>query len=260
MPRQSTILEVRLSNISRCVAITANTLNVLVDILKTSGLEAISNTVQSLLKLVEAIKQNKSDCTELMEHSHKLLGAIIGVYVDSDTGVELPPSTLNEIANFTQTLHKIHTLFDGKALFNRGSSKGSLGLGLDNCYTPAPKGFFKIEYKALTSKSVACAKMPRQPTITKVRLNNISTCVAITASTLNFVVETLKISGLEAIPNTTQSLLNLLKTVKQEKNECAELMEQTHKLLSAIIGLYVKSDTGTELAPPMLNEIANFTQ
>ncbi|KAJ7029024.1 hypothetical protein C8F04DRAFT_1188127 [Mycena alexandri] len=102
--------------------------------------------------------------------------------------------------------------------------------------------------------------MPRQPTITEVRLNNISTCVAITASTLNFVVETLKISGLEAIPNTTQSLLKLLKTVKQEKNECAELMEQTHKLLRAIIGSYVKSDTGTELAPPMLNEIANFTQ
>ncbi|KAJ7030854.1 hypothetical protein C8F04DRAFT_1365441 [Mycena alexandri] len=102
--------------------------------------------------------------------------------------------------------------------------------------------------------------MPRQPTITEARLNNISTCVAITASTLNVLVDTLKISGLEAILNTTQSLLKLLKTVKQEKNECAELMEQTHNLLNAIIGVYVKSDIGVELLPSTLNEIANFTQ
>ncbi|KAJ7741635.1 hypothetical protein B0H16DRAFT_1861755 [Mycena metata] len=101
--------------------------------------------------------------------------------------------------------------------------------------------------------------MPRQPTLTEVRLNNISTCVAITASTFNLLVDTLKISGLEAISNTTQSLLKLLKTVKQEKNECVDLMEHTHKLLVAIIDAYVKSDTGVELPPSTLNEIANFT-
>ncbi|KAJ7741876.1 hypothetical protein B0H16DRAFT_1861677 [Mycena metata] len=109
--------------------------------------------------------------------------------------------------------------------------------------------------------------MPRQPTVTKVRLDNISTCVAITASTFNLLVDTLKISGLEAISNTTQSLLKLLKTrsrldiqtVKQEKNECVDLMEHTHKLLVAIIDAYVKSDTGVELPPSTLNEIANFT-
>ena len=37
-----------------------------------------------------------------MEQTHSILNAIIGVYVKSDTGIELPPSTLNEIANFTQ--------------------------------------------------------------------------------------------------------------------------------------------------------------
>ncbi|KAJ7707043.1 hypothetical protein B0H16DRAFT_1746675 [Mycena metata] len=58
--------------------------------------------------------------------------------------------------------------------------------------------------------------MSRQLTITEVRLNNISTCVAITASTLNVLVETFKIPGLEAIPNTTQSLLKLLKTIHLE--------------------------------------------
>ncbi|KAJ7037601.1 hypothetical protein C8F04DRAFT_1180342 [Mycena alexandri] len=102
--------------------------------------------------------------------------------------------------------------------------------------------------------------MPRQPTTTEIRLNNISTCVVITVDTLSVLVNTFKISDLEAISNTTQSLLKLLKTVKQEKNECAELMEHAHNLLNTIIGTYIKSDTGTELAPPMLNEIANFTQ
>ncbi|KAJ7694684.1 hypothetical protein B0H16DRAFT_1751036 [Mycena metata] len=102
--------------------------------------------------------------------------------------------------------------------------------------------------------------MPHQPTTTKVRLNNISTCVAITVSTVDVLVDTLKISGLEAIWNTTQSLLKLLKTVKQAKNECAELMEQTDVILGAIIGVYLKSDTGIELSPSTLNEIANFTR
>ncbi|KAJ7749437.1 hypothetical protein B0H16DRAFT_1725082 [Mycena metata] len=102
--------------------------------------------------------------------------------------------------------------------------------------------------------------MPRQLTTTEVRLNDITTCVAITASTLSILVETFQIPGLEAILNTTQSLLKLLKTIKQEKNECAELMEQTHNILNAIIGVYVKSDTGVKLSPSTLHEIANFTQ
>lgn len=37
-------------------------------------------------------------------------------------------------------------------------------------------------------------------------------------------------------------------------------MEQTHNILNAVIGAYVKSDTGIELPPSILNEIANFTQ
>ncbi|KAJ7026592.1 hypothetical protein C8F04DRAFT_1399989 [Mycena alexandri] len=102
--------------------------------------------------------------------------------------------------------------------------------------------------------------MPRQQTITEVRLNNISTCVTITVNTLDVLVNTLKIPGLEAMVNTTQSLVKLIQTIKQEKNVCAELMEHTHNILNAIIGVYVKSDTGTELPPSTLNEIANFTQ
>ncbi|KAJ7021439.1 hypothetical protein C8F04DRAFT_1241334 [Mycena alexandri] len=145
MPRQPTTTEARLNNISKCVAITANTFDVLVDMLKISGLEAVSNTIQSLLKLLQTIKQDKNECTELMEHTHQLLSAIIGVYIKSDTGAELPPSILNQIAKFTETLHKIHTFVEAqqsgskvKKFFRQGElnallkgCREGLQLGLD---------------------------------------------------------------------------------------------------------------------------------
>ncbi|KAJ7755425.1 P-loop containing nucleoside triphosphate hydrolase protein [Mycena metata] len=114
MPRQPTATQARLNNISNCLAITANTFDVLVDTLKISGPEAISNTIQSLLKLVQTIKQDKNECAELMEQAHQLLNAIITTYMKSDTGAELPPSTLNQIVKFTETLHKIHTFVEAQ--------------------------------------------------------------------------------------------------------------------------------------------------
>ncbi|KAJ7779825.1 hypothetical protein B0H16DRAFT_1830214 [Mycena metata] len=97
--------------------------------------------------------------------------------------------------------------------------------------------------------------MPHQPTIPEIRLDHISTCLIITGSSLQLLVDTVKISGLEAILNTTDSL-----TIKQNKNFCNELMEQAHRVLITITGVYVKSDTGGDLAPSVLNHIANFTQ
>ncbi|KAJ7023174.1 hypothetical protein C8F04DRAFT_1193735 [Mycena alexandri] len=107
MPRQPSITQARLNNISKCVAITANTFDVLVDTLKASGLEAISKTIQSLLRLAQTIKQDKNECAELIEHTHELLNAIIMVYIKSDTGAELPPSTLNQIVKFTEYLYTL---------------------------------------------------------------------------------------------------------------------------------------------------------
>ncbi|KAJ7698498.1 hypothetical protein B0H16DRAFT_1749640 [Mycena metata] len=114
MPRQPTVTEIRLNNISTGVTITVDTLEVLITTLKITGLEAIINTTQSLLKMVQTIKQKKNECAELMEQTYNILNTIIGVYVKSDTGIELSPGTLNEIANFTQTLHKIHTFVEAQ--------------------------------------------------------------------------------------------------------------------------------------------------
>ncbi|KAJ7038964.1 hypothetical protein C8F04DRAFT_997529, partial [Mycena alexandri] len=102
--------------------------------------------------------------------------------------------------------------------------------------------------------------MPPQPSITELRLNNISTSVAITVETIDVLVYTLKISSLEAISNTTQSLLKLVQTIKQEKNECVELMEYTHIFLNAIIGVYIESGTGPDLSPSVLSQIAKFIE
>ncbi|KAJ7748136.1 hypothetical protein B0H16DRAFT_1692259 [Mycena metata] len=156
MPRQPTITEVRLDNISKCVTITVSTLDVLVNTLKIHGLEAMVNTTQSLLEMIQTIKQDKNECAELMEQTHIILNAIIGVYVKSDTGIELPPSTLNEIANFTQTLHKIHTFIEAqqsgskvKKFFRQGELNGLL----KDCKTGLQQGlvFFQIKSSDMLS-------------------------------------------------------------------------------------------------------------
>ncbi|KAJ7750834.1 hypothetical protein B0H16DRAFT_1373964, partial [Mycena metata] len=144
MPHQPATTQARLNNISKCVAITANTFNVLVDTLQISGLEAISNTIQSLLKLIQTTKQEKNECADLMEQTHELLKAIIGIYIKSDTGPELPPNTLNQIVKFIKTLHQIHTFVEAqqrsskiKKLFHHGE----LAALLKDCKAGLQHGF-----------------------------------------------------------------------------------------------------------------------
>ncbi|KAJ7926766.1 hypothetical protein B0H13DRAFT_2560895 [Mycena leptocephala] len=112
MPSQSTVTEIRLNNIRTCLTTTAGTLKILADSNKSPILVAISNTTQSLIKCTQTVKQNKNDCTRLMEQTHQLLNAIILVHIKSDEGGELPPSVLNQIGKFTETLHKVHTFVE----------------------------------------------------------------------------------------------------------------------------------------------------
>jgi hypothetical protein len=48
-------------------------------------------------------------------------------------------------------------------------------------------------------------------------------------------------------------------TVSKHRDDCAQLLEQIHKLLDAIIILHVKSDTG-EMPLDVLNHIGKFTE
>ncbi|KAJ7936127.1 hypothetical protein B0H13DRAFT_1853815 [Mycena leptocephala] len=102
--------------------------------------------------------------------------------------------------------------------------------------------------------------MPPQPTVATIRLNNIITCLNLTICTLETLASSLKSPLLTAMANTTQSLLKNMQTVKQNKNECSQLMEQTYELLNAILIVHIKSDTGGELPPSVLTHIGKFTE
>ncbi|KAJ7703361.1 hypothetical protein B0H16DRAFT_1902279 [Mycena metata] len=144
MPRQPTITDDRLNNISKCLDITRSSLQLVVDTLRISGLEAILDTTQSLLKLAETIKQNKNSCKELLEQAHQVLIAIIGLYIKSDTGGELAPGVLNHIANFTQTLHKIHTFVEAQQSGSKVKTffrQGEMGALLRDCRAELQQGF-----------------------------------------------------------------------------------------------------------------------
>ncbi|KAJ7894085.1 hypothetical protein B0H13DRAFT_1886058 [Mycena leptocephala] len=102
--------------------------------------------------------------------------------------------------------------------------------------------------------------MPPQPTGATIRLNNIITCLNLTIYTLETLASSLKSPLLMAIANTTQSLLKNMQTVKRNKNECSQMMEQTYELLNAILIVHIKSDTGGELPPSVLTHIGKFTE
>jgi hypothetical protein len=59
---------------------------------------------------------------------------------------------------------------------------------------------------------------------------------------------------------TTMNLNQPLQTVRQNKNECMQLMEQTYELLNAILMVHIKSETGAELPPSVLKYIGKFTE
>ncbi|KAF8181169.1 hypothetical protein K438DRAFT_1725277, partial [Mycena galopus ATCC 62051] len=111
---QPTKIQTRKQNIIACLTVTADTLEVLASGLNTPFSVAISNTIQSLLKIMVTVKQSQKNCIELMEQTYQLLNAIIALHVKSDTGGVLPPSVLNHIGKFTETLHKIHTFVEAQ--------------------------------------------------------------------------------------------------------------------------------------------------
>ncbi|KAJ7872925.1 hypothetical protein B0H13DRAFT_1895237 [Mycena leptocephala] len=148
MPPQPSATQIRLNNITTCLTITSNTLHVLASSLKGPFLEAISNTTQSLLEHIQTVKKNKNDCTELLEQTYQLLNAIMMVHIKSDTGGELPPSVLNHIGKFTETLHKIHTFVEAQQVGSKVKNffrKGETSRLLNECKAGLQQGFDVFE-------------------------------------------------------------------------------------------------------------------
>ncbi|KAJ6592277.1 hypothetical protein DFH09DRAFT_1415262 [Mycena vulgaris] len=114
MSHQLIATETRLINILKCFTIAVDTLEVLANSFKTPFLQPMSNTAKSLLTAVKTIRQNKSDCTQLLEQTYGLLSAIISLHLKLENGPDLSPSMLNHLGKITETLYKIHTFVEAQ--------------------------------------------------------------------------------------------------------------------------------------------------
>ncbi|KAJ7444457.1 P-loop containing nucleoside triphosphate hydrolase protein [Mycena latifolia] len=102
--------------------------------------------------------------------------------------------------------------------------------------------------------------MPSQPTVAQIRFDNIGKCLEATMATLEVVADGLKTPFLIPIANTMRSLLTAIQTVKTNRDNCTQMLEQIHEILSGIIYLHIASNTGGELSPSMLYDLGKFTE
>ncbi|KAJ7894440.1 hypothetical protein B0H14DRAFT_771315, partial [Mycena olivaceomarginata] len=96
--------------------------------------------------------------------------------------------------------------------------------------------------------------------VTQHRLANVAICLTMTTNTLQIIADSVQIPFLGAIINTTQALLQNIQTVTKHKDDCVQLLEQIHKLLSEIIILHIKSDAGGEMPIEVLDHVGKFME
>ncbi|KAJ7493511.1 hypothetical protein FB451DRAFT_1164407 [Mycena latifolia] len=102
--------------------------------------------------------------------------------------------------------------------------------------------------------------MPREPSVTEIRLDNIIACLHSAIPLLNEINDAFGTPFVPGIVNTILSLITGVQKVKRSKDECVQLMENIHGLLYAIIDLHIKSETGGSLPPMILAHIGKFTE
>ncbi|KAF8140699.1 hypothetical protein K438DRAFT_1785466 [Mycena galopus ATCC 62051] len=138
MPRQPTVTETNLDHITTCLMLTLPLLNELHDAFGPPFVQSIANTIQTLSDLVQNVKQNKSQCAQLMDGMHEVLYAIVELHMKSDTIGSLSSAMLDNIGKFMETLHKIYTFVEAqqqrikiKHLFGNNE----MNRLLQDCYT-----------------------------------------------------------------------------------------------------------------------------
>ncbi|KAF8144526.1 hypothetical protein K438DRAFT_1992774 [Mycena galopus ATCC 62051] len=95
---------------------------------------------------------------------------------------------------------------------------------------------------------------------TKAHLDQITTCLTLALPLLKELNDAFGPPFVQPMVNTIQSLINLVQNVKQNKSECAQLMENIHHILYAVVELYIKSETVALLPPSMLDNIGKFVE
>ncbi|KAJ7023859.1 hypothetical protein C8F04DRAFT_1270925 [Mycena alexandri] len=102
MPRQPTVTEIRLTNITACLTPALTLLNELNDAFGPLFIQPISNTVVSVMAMIQNVKRNKNECTDLLENIHKVLYAIVKLHMKSETAGSLPPLMVDHIGDFME--------------------------------------------------------------------------------------------------------------------------------------------------------------
>ncbi|KAF8171432.1 hypothetical protein K438DRAFT_1773270 [Mycena galopus ATCC 62051] len=94
-------------------------------------------------------------------------------------------------------------------------------------YTPR-----EATYEQESSSLIPTTTMPRQLTDAKAHLDHITTCLTLALPLLKELNDAFGPPFVQSIVNTIQSLINLVQNVKQNKNECVQLMENIHHILT----------------------------
>ncbi|KAJ7782596.1 P-loop containing nucleoside triphosphate hydrolase protein [Mycena olivaceomarginata] len=102
--------------------------------------------------------------------------------------------------------------------------------------------------------------MPRQPTATETHLERIVACLAPGLALLKELNDAFGPPFIQMISNTIEILIDMVQNVKQNRKECAKLMENIHPVLYAIISLHLKAETVESLFPEMLDNIGKFIE
>ncbi|KAJ6481012.1 hypothetical protein C8R45DRAFT_932917 [Mycena sanguinolenta] len=93
--------------------------------------------------------------------------------------------------------------------------------------------------------------MPRQSTVTGIQLENLATSLAPTVEVINEINDALAPLFVQAISKTLTSLIKLIQ-------ECAQLLENIHQVLYAIIDLHPKSEAAGSLSPEKTEHVGKF--
>jgi hypothetical protein len=120
MPTIPNPAEARLNNIRLSFTAAVDSFELLANSSNLPFLKPISVTARALLISVQVrchnqlslerpltvfhqtVRNNKNECGRLMEQLHEVLYGIMHLHIKSDTGGQLPPSTLNHIRQFSE--------------------------------------------------------------------------------------------------------------------------------------------------------------